>query len=98
MVRGIAVCIKVWDGDSFTIKTPDNKEDEIRLAGVDCPKGDTVEGEIAKKTLSDLILNQAITYEGEVRDKWGRLIAEVWKSDMTVKVNDYMISQGCRRL
>jgi endonuclease YncB( thermonuclease family) len=98
MAKDIAVCIEVIDGDSFRIKKPDNQEDEIRLAGVDCPELNTGQGVMAKETLSDLILDRAVSYEGEARDKYGRLIAIVWTSDMTVNVNDYMISQGCRRV
>lgn len=98
MVKDIAVCREVYDGDSFRIETAEDKTDRIRLLHVDCPKGNTVKGAIATRTLSELILNKAINYEGEVRDAYGRLLAEVWISDMARTVNEHMISQGCRRV
>ena len=50
------------------------------------------EGQEAKKLLSSLILQKAITYEVVATDRDGRIVAEVWVD--TTNVNDYIRGQG----
>lgn len=96
MAKNSAICVLVYDGDSFRIQFPNNQTDEIRLARVDCPEINSPNGQYYKNLLVGLIMNQAISYEGTARDTYNRLIAEVWKGSLNV--NDYMISKGCKKV
>lgn len=88
MVKQMAVCTNVIDGDTFDTE----KGTRIRLARVHAPRVETDEGQRAKRLLESLILNKAITYEVVAIDDYGRSVAEVWVN--STNVNDIMISHG----
>ena len=83
-----AICDYVKDGDVFKTK----RNVWIRLARVSAPRIEIPEGQEAKKLLSSLILQKAITYEVVATDRDGRIVAEVWVD--TTNVNDYIRGQG----
>jgi endonuclease YncB( thermonuclease family) len=95
------IVIKVYDGDTITIasKLPYKKSPiysfSVRLNGLDCPeiKGKTDKekqcAQIAKKTLSDLILDKTVTLKNVSLEKYGRILADVYINE--THVNKYMI-------
>jgi len=88
MVKQVAVCFNVIDGDTFDTE----RNVRIRLARVKASPIETTEGQIAKRLLESLILNKAITYEVVATDVYGRSVAEVWVNSNNI--NDIMISHG----
>jgi micrococcal nuclease len=95
--------IKVYDGDTITIasKLPYPLSPlyrfSVRLNGIDCPeiKGkNDIEKEcaqIAKKELSDLILNKVVSLKNVETEKYGRILADVYLGDL--HLNKHMIDK-----
>ena len=86
MVKYVAVCVRVIDGDTFVTDT----NVTVRLARVETPKSGTPTGDKAKIQLSDMILGKPVTYESVATDSYGRTVAEVWVDGNNI--NDYMRS------
>jgi endonuclease YncB( thermonuclease family) len=95
--------IKVYDGDTITIasKLPYSESCiyrfSVRLNGIDCPeiKGKTESekqcAQIAKKELSNLILNKIISLKNVQNEKYGRILADVYLDDL--HLNNFMIEK-----
>jgi endonuclease YncB( thermonuclease family) len=98
------VVIKVYDGDTITIasKLPYKESPiyrfSVRLSGIDCPeiKGkDEKErkiAELAKKELSNLIMNKVVILENVKTEKYGRVLADVYIDN--INLSNYMIEKG----
>ncbi len=74
-----STCVEVIDGD--TLRTDGER---IRLEWVHAPEKGQPDWQKAKSDLEQLVLNKIIRYEGQARDKWGRLIAQVWVDNLNV--------------
>ena len=97
------IVIKVYDGDTITIAsklpypTSPLYRFSVRLNGIDCPeiKGkDENEkqcAQIAKKEMSDLILNKVVTLKNVQTEKYGRILADVYIEDL--HLNKHMIEK-----
>jgi endonuclease YncB( thermonuclease family) len=97
------IVIKVYDGDTITIasKLPYPSSPlyrfSVRLNGIDCPeiKGkDENEkqcAQIAKQEMSDLVLNKIVTLKNVNTEKYGRILADVYRDNL--HVNKYMIEK-----
>jgi len=95
--------IKVYDGDTITIasKLPYHESPvyrfSVRLNGIDCPeiKGKNENekecAQIAKKELSELILNKIVSLKNIKTEKYGRILADVYLDDLNL--NNYMIEK-----
>lgn len=98
------IVIKVYDGDTITIasKLPYNESPiyrfSVRLSGIDCPeiKGKNENerncAELAKKELSNLLMNKLVTLENVKTEKYGRVLADVYLDNL--HVNKHMIEKG----
>jgi endonuclease YncB( thermonuclease family) len=87
--------IKVYDGDTITIvgrpypASPVYRF-SIRLSGINCPEiksKNSIESTAAKiiqNKLEDLLLNQYVYLKNVSLDKYGRLLAQVWKNKLFV--------------
>jgi len=73
---------EVIDGDTF--KTANR----IRLENVDAPEMSQSGGSDAKQKLESLISGKEVVYEEQARDKYGRIVAQVWVNGKNV--NDAM--------
>jgi len=80
-------CDCVADGDTFSTM----KNVWIRLARVYAPEEGKLGYHLAKKLLSDLILNKMIVYQ-QVGTSYHRVVAEVWHDGRNI--NDIMIRAG----
>jgi micrococcal nuclease len=95
--------IKVYDGDTITIaaKLPYAASPmyrfSVRLNGIDCPeirgKNDQEKeiAQIAKKRLSDLILNKIVFLSNVKTEKYGRMLADITYNG--VQLNQFMINE-----
>ena len=92
MANKSAICVGVVDGGTFNT----NREIRIRLARVNVPSINTLEGQHAKALLESLILPSFITYNLVTRDTYGRSVAEVWVDKKNV--NDVMRVAGYREM
>ena len=97
------IVIKVYDGDTITIasKLPYSGSllyrFSVRLNGIDCPEikaKDEFEQEcsqIAKKVMSDLILNKIVTLKNVQTEKYGRILADVYIDNL--HLNTYLLEK-----
>ena len=92
MAKRSAICVGVIDGDTFNT----NRVVRMRLARVNVPSTNTLEGQQAKALLETLILPGFITYDVVARDAYGRSVVEVWVDK--INVNDAMRAAGYREM
>jgi len=97
------IVIKVYDGDTITIasKLPYSESPlyrfSVRLNGIDCPeikgKDDSEKecAQIAKKVMSELILNKIVILKNVSTEKYGRILADVYIGDL--HLNKHMIEK-----
>lgn len=97
------IVIKVYDGDTITIASKLPYESSplyrfsVRLNGIDCPeiKGkDENEkqcAQIAKKEMTDLIMNKIVTLKNVQTEKYGRILADVYIDDL--QLNNHMLKK-----
>lgn len=95
--------IKVYDGDTITVasKLPYSGSPmyrwSVRIRGIDSPemkskkKGEDIIAKLAQKTLSDLILNKRVELKNISKDKYGRLLCDVYYNK--VFISDWMIKR-----
>ncbi len=83
--------VRVIDGDSF--ETKDNRR--IRLLGLDAPEKDRCLYSQSREKLVSLILNKKVQLKDQVKDDYGRLLANVYVDDLLV--NKYMLMDGLAR-
>lgn len=89
-----AKVIKVYDGD--TIKVILNKKiEKVRLIGIDCPERDEKGFWQSLNFTKRLLLHKKIVleYDGEKRDKYGRLLAYVFLENGKF-VNEEILKEG----
>ena len=91
--------IKVYDGDTYTIaKNLDGiwYKFQVRVNGIDCPEIKTKNesekfvAEKAKIFISNLILRKKIYVKNIQKDKYGRLLSDVYTLD-NQKISDLLI-------
>ena len=68
----------IYDGDSFKVKTDDNKTFIIRLFGIDAPEGKQPYGKASTKNLIKLIKNKQVYIQPITKDKYKRFVAKVY--------------------
>ena len=95
-------CVKVYDGDTIHIVAPlfngVISRFKIRIYGIDCPEIRTKDvnekqaGHIAKKILSDRILNQIIQCYDVGQDKYGRILCKIKHEN--VEIHEFMLDTG----
>jgi len=85
--------IKVYDGDTLTVKTKDKKIHKVRLARIDCPEKDQSHGEAARKHVSDLVLNQTVSVNVRDTDRYKREVADVVLPG-GICLNESLVLQG----
>lgn len=69
---------RVIDGDTITVLDADKTEHKIRLAGIDCPETSQAYGAKAKQALSVQIFGEAVRVTYKERDRYGRIIGDVY--------------------
>ena len=90
----------VYDGDTIKVKLDGGEERRVRLIGIDSPEiGDTpmetpLEALLAKRFTFFHLFRQRVelTYDRELEDKYGRLLAYVWNENGLF--NEFILEQG----
>lgn len=85
--------VKVKDGDTLGLLSSDNQEVTVRLAEIDCPEKSQAFGQAAKKFTSDICYGKEVKLIGNVRDRYGRTVAQVVLTDGT-NVNYQLVKNG----
>jgi micrococcal nuclease len=92
--------VHVADGDTITVRLDSGRTERVRYIGVDTPesvKPDTPVQCFAKKASrfnASLVAGRAVTLrtDAEERDRYGRLLAYVWRGE--VLVNAELVRRG----
>ena len=71
--------VGVNDGDTITVFDQENKKQfKIRLATIDAPEYTQAFGKKSRRNLSDLVYKKEITVNSFGKDRYGRLIGEIF--------------------
>lgn len=85
--------VSVADGDTFTLLTDGNKQQKIRLHGIDCPEKKQDFGQVAKNFTSNMIFGKTINVKPTDIDRYGRTIAIVLLPDQ-MSLNELLLKNG----
>ena len=69
--------VGVADGDTITILDSSNTQYKIRLAGIDAPEKKQPFGNVAKKSLSDMVYGKQVSVDYNKQDRYGRTVGKV---------------------
>jgi endonuclease YncB( thermonuclease family) len=69
--------VEVLDGDTITVQDEQQKQHIIRLAGIDAPEVNQDHGKKARKYLSDLVLDKAVSVTTSKIDRTGEFVGKV---------------------
>lgn len=75
-----AQVVGITDGDTVTVLAEGKREEKVRLSGIDCPEKKQPFGEKAKQSLSDLLFGKTARVEWSKRDRYGRVVGQVFVS------------------
>ena len=79
--KGSFPILKIYDGDTFTILTPDGRRFNIRINGIDAPERTQEDGMYAREYLVQLINNERVTIYPLSIDRYGRTLATCYTYD-----------------
>ena len=88
----VGVVLRVSDGDTIRVRVG-NKEEKIRLYGIDAPETRQEGGAEAKNFLEDLLLSEQVTFYTLDVDRYGRQVAIVVLPNRK-SVQDILLQQG----
>ena len=91
-----AKVIRVVDGDSVNIlRLPEREELKLRLYGIDAPEWKQAYGKESKDALEGVLgANREIFIKVLDKDRYGRLICELYLNSEDISVNEWMVSEG----
>jgi len=84
--------IKVADGDTFTLKTTDGEQVNIRLYGIDAPEKGQDFGTKSHQHLNALCYGKYVIVKTENKDKYGRTLGTAYIDGLNI--NEDMVRQG----
>ena len=85
---------RVFDGDSLVVRGPAGKETELRLFGIDAPERGQAYSNKAKQALQRLLGRQRLRMETVETDRYGRVVAVLYREGDAESVNAQMVGQG----
>ncbi|WP_047533501.1 thermonuclease family protein [Methylotenera sp. N17] len=74
--------VGVTDGDTITVLDATNNQYKVRLAGIDAPEKKQPFGQVAKRSLSDLIYNKTVLVDWTKHDRYERIVGKVWVNEL----------------
>jgi len=84
--------VQVTDGDTFTLLTTENKQEQIRLADIDAPeKGQDFSG-TSRLYLGELLAGKTIQVEYKSKDQSGHILGTVFVDGKNI--NEEMVKEG----
>lgn len=84
--------IHIVDGDTFDLLTKDTVKIRIRLNGIDCPERKQDYYQVCKDALSKYIIGKNVTLITHGRDRWRRVIADVYVNKQYINLK--MVENG----
>jgi endonuclease YncB( thermonuclease family) len=84
--------VKVTDGDTVTVLTSNNKQEKVRLDGIDAPEKGQDFAEKSKQYLSSLVAGKSVRVEYKSKDRYGRILGTVYVGNLNV--NEAMVREG----
>ena len=69
--------VKIADGDTLTLLTPEKEQVRVRLAEIDAPERGQPWGSKAKDALIDQVAGKEVTVEVVTTDRYGRTVGIV---------------------
>ncbi len=85
--------VRIADGDTFTLLTPQNRQVRVRLFGVDAPERAQPFGNVAKQKLAALVFRKPVQLQVRDKDRYGRTVAVVFTTSGQ-NVNEEMLRAG----
>lgn len=85
--------VRVKDGDTIVVLTPDHQSITVRLAEIDCPEKSQSYGKAAKQFTADLCFGKGVKLDVKDHDRYGRTVAIVLLNDGT-NVNYELVKNG----
>ena len=85
---------KVFDGDSLVVRNRSGEETELRLFGIDAPERGQAYSNKAKQALQRLLGRQRLRMETVETDRYGRVVAVLYRDGDDESVNAQMVRQG----
>lgn len=89
----VARLLRVVDGDTLRIRIPGYEETRFRLSSVDAPERDQPFGDAATDCLDDVLSAGTITASVQKRDRYGRLVGNLFVDGQRVDVQ--LVTLGC---
>ena len=83
----------VQDGDTLTVKTKRDRVYKVRLSDIDAPETGQPFGKPSRRLAIDLALEKTVRVNYTFKDKYGRLIGEVFLPDGKL-LNEEMLKAG----
>jgi endonuclease YncB( thermonuclease family) len=84
--------VSVSDGDTVTVLDSTNTQHKIRLSGIDAPEKKQPFGQVAKKTLSNLIYNKQVEVSYSKLDRYKRVVGKILLGNQDVNLE--MLKSG----
>jgi len=79
--------ISVGDGDTVRVTSRSGEKVTIRLACIDAPEtAQGASGQWSTKTLKGLIQGKSISLKPQVKDRYGRTVAEIYVGDRNINL------------
>ncbi len=88
----IGKVVGVTDGDTITLLVNGHDRYKVRLEGIDAPEKRQPYYQQAKQKLSDLTYREMVTVEFTKRDRYGRIVGKILRSDQDINLQ--MIESG----
>ncbi len=93
MVSGRVTLVSVGDGDTIRITDKGGNKVTIRLACIDAPEtSQGTSGRWSTETLKALIQGKPISLQTQIKDRYGRTVAEIYQG--STNVNLQMVKLG----
>ena len=73
-----AKVVGITDGDTIKVLDENNTQHKIRFAGIDAPERKQPWGTRSRQGLAEILAGKEVTIEDRKKDRWGRIIANVW--------------------
>ena len=84
--------VRIADGDTLTLLTPDHHQHRIRLADIDTPEKRQPWGKRAKQALAEKVFRKHVRVEVSKKDRYGRWVGRVYLGNRDI--NAEMVQEG----
>ena len=93
LVSGPVTLVSVGDGDTVRVTSQQGEKVTIRLACIDAPEtSQGTSGKWSTQTLKGLIQGKSISLKPQVKDRYGRTVAEIYVGNRNINLQ--MVRQG----